>query len=470
MKSIASGRAATKPWPRRLRVSRPLIVLVILLLAIAGYYAYDRFLKPQPAPAPTAQPVAVSRGSLVASVSATGSVIPATTADLAFDTSGRLTELAVSVGQAVKKGDVLAKLDTTALSLAVTQAQAQLASAEAKLASLQAGSTSSDIAQAQAQLKSAQASLDKLKAGPTPAQLQAAQASVASAKTQLQKAQSDLADLQTGPTQDQLTSAQIAIERAKITLQNAQAAYDKISWRPDVGSTKEAMDLWQATTDYAAAKVAYDDAVAGPTQDELDSAQAAVTQAQAQLATAEDNLATLQAGPTEAELASAEAAVLQAQNQLDLKLHPSTDADIQVAQASVEQAKASLQTAQNDLANATLLAPFDGAVSAVNGAVGENVSGTVVTLLDLSAPQLQVTIPETDVAKIQVGQQAMITFEALDGQMLPGKVLSINPQATVQSGVATYAARIEIQSAPQLSQGGSGQGPAAAGKTGQGQA
>lgn len=451
--AVRSGRAEAGLWPRRALT----LVTVLAISTVIGYFAYDRFFKPQPITTAAPQLVAVSRGSVVATVSATGSVVPAATADLSFSASGRLKELNVTIGQAVQKGDVLARLETSDLELQVVQAKAQLASAEAKLKSLQAGSTQADIAQARAQLLVAQAKLATTEAGPTAAALQSAQASVASAGSQLAKAQSDLDNLKAGPTQDSITGAQITLERAKISLHTAQAAYDKISWRPDAAATTEAMNLWQATTDYQAAELTYKTQVAGPTTTDIAIAAASVTSAKAQLATAEASLATLAAGPTADELATAEAAVSQAEKQLDLVLNPATESDLLVAQASVEQARAASQSAQNTLDDATMLAPFAGVVAAANGTVGATVSGVVVSLLDVSSPRLQIALPETDVAKVEVGQQATLTFEALSGQQVTGKVLYITPKATVQSGVATYPAVIAIDTLTNRAQNGATQ-------------
>lgn len=440
---------------RRWLSRRLLFAVVVIAVVIAGYFAYDRFFKPQPAAAPATQQVAVSRGSVVATVSSTGSVVPAQTADLTFGTSGRLVELNASVGQSVKKGDVLARLDTTDLQLEVLKAEAQLATAEANLAKLEAGSSAGEIAQARAQVKSAQATLDKARAGATAADLQSAEAAVASARIQLQKAETDLADLKAGPTQEEQTAAKIAIEKARIALHNAQAAYDKIAWKPNAEATTEAMTLWQATTDFQAAQLAYDKAMAGPTESELNIAEQAVVSAKAALAVAEAKLATLKQGSTEAELAAAEAALIQAQTNLEAKLNPTTAAERQAARASVEQAKVAVQSAKNNLAKATITAPFDGAVAAVNGAVGQTVTGTVMTLLDLSAPLVQITVPETDVAKLEPGQSAMISLEALGGQQVAGRLVSITPKATVSSGVATYTALLALENQAQRGQGAS---------------
>lgn len=466
MRSIANTAVAAKPWPRqRIGLARPLVLLVVAIVAIGGYFAYDRFLKPQPVATVATQKVAVTRGTIATTVSGTGSVVPAQTTDLAFNTSGTLVALNATLGQSVKKGDVLARLETTDLNLALLTAQSTLATAQSNLATLEAGSTAGEIAQARASLKSTQATLNKVRAGATATDLQSAEASVASARSSLQKAETDLADLKSGLTQDEIITAQVNIEKSKIAVHNAQVAYDKIAWRADAGATTEAMNLWQATTDLQAAQVAYNTAMAGPTKSELTVAEQNVVSAKAQLASAEAKLVTLQQGATEDELASAEAALIQAQTQLEQKLNPSTAAQKLAALAAVEQAKVGVQSAQNNLDKAAMVAPFDGIVSTVTGSVGQKVSSTVVTLLDMSAPQLQFTLTESDVAKVAVGQQAVLTFDALgSSQQIAGKVLTISPKATVSSGVATYTATVSIEKSTQGSLGAAG---ATAGQSGQ---
>ncbi|MHB1417516.1 MAG: HlyD family efflux transporter periplasmic adaptor subunit [Chloroflexota bacterium] len=464
MKSIAQTGAGASPRLRARPVPRRIFffLLAAALVVAGGYLAYERYYKPQPIAATTGQPVAVARGSVAASVNATGSVTAATAAKLSFRGAGSqgitgvLTEVVVSAGQAVKKGDVLARLDTTDLQLQLTQAQAQLSSAEAKLASLQAGGRAEDVAQAQAQLDSARAKLSQVKAGASAAERQAAEAAVVAARAQLEKAQADLTKLQTPPTQDEITAAKASEEKAKIALQNAQAAYDKIAWKPDAGASKEAMALWQADADYQAALANYNIKMAGPRPEDVAAATKSVDSATAQLASAQAKLDEVQAGPTAEDLAIAQAAVSQAESQLALKRTPATEADLQVARAAVDQAKAAVQSAQNNLDGATLVAPFDGVVASVNATAGETVSGPLLTLVDPKGLRVDVSLAETDVAKVEVGQAATLTFEALGGQRLQGKVTAIAPSATVQSGVATYLVSLSIEGAPQPREGASG--------------
>ena len=99
----------------------------------------------------------VERGTLLVTVSASGSVEPQARVGLAFESPGRMVEVAVEVGDPVAAGDVLARLDGRRLALQVHQAQAALDLAEAQLAQLQAGARTEEVAAAEANVRAAEA-------------------------------------------------------------------------------------------------------------------------------------------------------------------------------------------------------------------------------------------------------------------------------------------------------------------------
>ncbi|MET8543795.1 biotin/lipoyl-binding protein [Kitasatospora sp. NPDC004799] len=90
---------------------------------------------------PAARTATVSKGTVLATVSGTGTLVSPTDAAQDFTTGGRLTAVEVAVGDAVKKGQVLATVDTTAAQQQVDAAQAAVTTAEANLAKAQAGVT-----------------------------------------------------------------------------------------------------------------------------------------------------------------------------------------------------------------------------------------------------------------------------------------------------------------------------------------
>jgi HlyD family secretion protein len=121
-----------------------------------------------------------------------------------------------------------------------------------------------------------------------------------------------------------------------------------------------------------------------------------------------------------------------------------TETDIAAAQASLIQAQVAVDTAQANLDQATLVTPFDGVVSAVNVVAGSTVSAntSAVTLVDQSKLHIDVSLSETDAAKVQVGQPVTLTFDALPDATLSGTVTSIAPVATTSQNVVTYVAQV----------------------------
>src|ERR1019366_8099061 len=113
---------------------RILTINLVILVAIAavGYWGYSSL---HPSVAPVAlQTVSVARGDVSATVSSSGTVISPNDIGLAPTTAGTLTALYVKPGASVHAGEVLARMDTTALNSAVAQAKGNLAQAKANLA------------------------------------------------------------------------------------------------------------------------------------------------------------------------------------------------------------------------------------------------------------------------------------------------------------------------------------------------
>lgn len=497
----SSGAAAGAPnrailGPRRARWT--VVAALVLLVAGAGYLAYQQLLAP-PATAAAFQTSVVRRGTLTSTVGSTGTVAALTQARLSFSGSGSVAEVKVKAGDAVTKGQDLASLDTTSLALQVSQARSQLSSAEANLAKLKAGSTAQDvnaakvaldaakakldlmlaggrpeeIASAKASLDSARANLSKLKASPTDADLKAAEQGVAAAQASLQQAQNSLATLEAGATPEEIRNAELDVERAKNGLWSAQLSRDGTCGSERVQQYQcdsANASVAAAETGVAVAKNNLAKLMAPAKPEDVTAAERSVASAQAQLQSAQAKLEQAKAGATAEELAAAQAAVTQAEQALTLKQEPYTDADLAAqrqavaqaeanlatkqtpyaeaellsAQASVDQAKAAIALAEYNLANATLKAPFDGVIAAVGINVGEAPASPAITLVDPNDVRLDVTVDEADIAKVQAGQKATITFDSIAGKEFQGQVTGVAPSATITSGVATYQVAISI--------------------------
>jgi HlyD family secretion protein len=230
---------------------------------------------------------------------------------------------------------------------------------------------------------------------------------------------------------DAFVQAQAALDSAENAVTQAQVAYDS-------ARQKELTDISQAEASAQTAQQELD-ALLNPNANDLAQSQAAVTQAQTQPTN-------LQKGGTQASLASAQAQVIQAQASLDKLTAPAIDVDLSAAQASMLQAQANVDSAQRNLDQATLTAPFDGVVSAVGLQVGSlaSSSSTAITIVDRSKLHIEVSLSETDAAKVQIGQPVALTFDALPTATLTGTVAAVAPSATVSQNVVTYPVQIEF--------------------------
>jgi HlyD family secretion protein len=129
-------------WPKR-------IFAAIFILAIAAIAAQS--LKGKKDPPLSAHAVAVKRGSITRKVSAAGKLQAATQVKVSSNVSGDLLELTVDEGSVVKKGQLIAKIDSRRYVAQLKQQAALKAEAEAELA------------QSTVQLQRLKADLDRVK-------------------------------------------------------------------------------------------------------------------------------------------------------------------------------------------------------------------------------------------------------------------------------------------------------------------
>src|SRR6201996_4038838 len=112
---------------------------LVVALAAAGGGSY-LLIQPSASSAPL-QTTAVQQGTVLATVSSSGTLEAAQNLGLNFTTGGKLTNIYVKVGQHGKAGQLLASVDPTSSQQALTQAETQLTTAEAQLSAAEAAET-----------------------------------------------------------------------------------------------------------------------------------------------------------------------------------------------------------------------------------------------------------------------------------------------------------------------------------------
>ena len=374
-----------------------LIVILLTVLLVAGCGGTQA----KPTPTPQAQDIPVV-------VSASGKLLPSRWANLSFRAGGRVVELKMQAGDKVEAKQVLARLDDTDAKLALAQANAAVKMAQAQLAQLKVGARSEEIAQQKQAV-------------------QAVQAALAGAQAQLDQ-------LQAGARQGDLAVADAAVRQAEADWKVVADSYDAVTTGLELSK-----EYGRAGTELTKVEASL--------RYQLQAATQAVTAAKARLAQ-------IKAGPTEAERRGGQAAVAAAQAQydaaqaqLDQMMAGATKEQIAVAEANVAQAQAAADLAQANLDKLQLTAPFAGTVGNVYAREGELLATgqTVVALGDLSSLRVETTdLSEVDVARVTVGQPVNVTFDALKGQTLQGRVTRIAPMSSASQGGVNYTVIVEL--------------------------
>ena len=215
------------------------IVLAIIVLAVVGIRSFTR-------EAVEIRAAAVDHQNLLSTVSTNGRVEPVEYFQAHAAAPGTIAKIYVELGQKVKKGDLLIRMDDAEAVSRLATATATLRTAEANLHDLQQGGTqderiglTSDLSRAQIQQQQSVKDLAALK------QLQqkgAASASeVAAAEQRLQAANASLDVLKTRTTQrygaSDIARAQAQVEEAKASVAAAQSAYAVVNIRSPLAGT-----------------------------------------------------------------------------------------------------------------------------------------------------------------------------------------------------------------------------------------
>jgi membrane fusion protein (multidrug efflux system) len=281
--------------------------------------------------------------------------------------SGQVVKVHIAENQLVKKGDLLAELDSLDYEARVKQAEAELATAQAQA---QAASSQVQVVEASSRggLLSAKALVSGTAAGvgSAAAQIASARATVMRAETEMRKAKLDL-------------------ERAR-ELRAANAV------------PQERLD---------AAQIAFD------------SSQAAVAQAQAQLAVARESKL------------SAETRVREAKGRLDQSAPVDAQlavvkAQADLAKARVRSAEAMLDLARLQLSYTKIVAPSDGIASKLTVHEGQLVGqGQPIIELVPTATYVVANFKETQIGKMKPGQTAEVKIDTYPGRAFEAKIESL---------------------------------------------
>lgn len=416
-----------------------ILIVVLVLLVVGGVVAFENYrANAQASSTSNLQTTTVSRGTISTSVVAAGTVRARQSAQLTWQASGNVGTIDVQAGQVVTAGQVLATLSNANIPQSVVSAQADLVAAKQALADL----LNSTTAQAQAlqNLQNAQTALNNYQNNFPTTQAQA-QADLATAQSNLAIAQNRRAAMNTAQaSQANINAAQSAYDQAVAAVKSAQAVVDSLT--PDQNDpqyTAARTALAKAENTRDAALVTLQWYLGKPNAQDIANADSAVAAAQTTLAKAQQAWEAVKNGPDQTQLALLQAQLADAQRASELvKNGPNPD--------DLAAAKARISGDQTIINTMSIIAPFAGTVTDISNQLNDQVSSgsAAFRIDDLSHIEVDVTVAEIDIPKVQMGMPVEMTFDALGGKAYTGKVVKVALVGTSSQGVVNFIVTVEL--------------------------
>lgn len=393
-------------------------------------------------------------GDLKEIVSVSGIVTPSQESSLAFEKSGRIQSINVKVGDSVKTGQVLSNLSSGVEYAGVLNAQAQLGSAQANLQDALNGPSLTDIAVKQSTVDSAlitlysdyNSSLDTIRIinssltdilGNKISNIftysssyklnfnscdQSLQSKIENDRMSLDKKISDLYDL----SNSNLMFSSLNSEeenKKKIDEISAQVYGSILAVSANLDDINRLLNLPCGISDTT-----------------LDKYRTSLSSAKTSISTLISNISSIKS-----KIESDRSILSSAKISLDQIKAGSTSERIKSLKAMVDQANANLISAKAANSKNSLVAPFDGIVTAVNINPGEISSPNIpaISLISSNSLELKIKLAEVDLVKVKVGNKAIVRLDTYgDSVIFDGVVGQVDPASTKEGNVSAYFAKI----------------------------
>jgi HlyD family secretion protein len=448
------------------------IIALVVLLSVGGVlYAKGKlpFMKKNDKKALTGIKTAkVQRGDITLTITATGTIEPLITVEVRSKASGAITKMAVDTGDKLKAGNLVAEIEKTYTQADVDQAQADLKSAKARMdqavmnIDLQKQLSDTQIKQAQANVITAETKLAQLQE-----QIKLDKESnargVKDSQNDLEIAKLRL-DQAKNPREENINRSKASVDQAKSSMDLALEEYNRLKALHEKLFVSKA-EVDSAKAKYDSAKSQYESSLEqlklteNPSSTEdLKLADKSVIKSEFALATAKQKIDQEKTKEKDVELykSQIEDAKLSLQQALANKKQIEVkEKDLESADASVKRAEVALRNANDKLDDTVVSAPISGTILTKNVAEGQVISSSLgamasagtllVTMADLDKVYIKTDVDETDIGKVEPGQNVKIVVDAFPDKKFQGTVLKIEPQGKTVHNVTTFRVTTELE-------------------------
>jgi HlyD family secretion protein len=379
MKWLENARGFFKSHRKLTLIAGGALVLVIILLIVVSQTVFKKEIA-------TTQTVTLARGNITQTIEVVGAVRAVPSATLTWSTAGIVMPFTAKVGDAVKAGDTILKLEPSSVSSEILLAQTDLITAKNNLILLLTADTD----------------------------YQAASQTLTDAEATYETALADFNSINEN-------SAPIAtVETVIDQYFTAREAY------------------WQAQAAYEATG-----SLADTDQNRLE-AKSAMGEAETAKLTAfhkVTNTMGIYFGNTQEDIYIAYRAAKAALDEARVAWNAARDNSDEIAAA-----EANVQALENTINGSRIIAPFDGNVTDIFTVEGNHVlSGADAIQLDnLDTLVVDVTITEVDINTVKVGDPATITFDAIANKTYNGVVSQVGDSGTTSSGIVNFNVTVTI--------------------------
>jgi len=408
-----------------------LVLVGVLFLALVGYRVYQALSKPsgrgsrRSRAGAAVPPVTVDKASmkrLQFEFDQVGNVESSQNVDIVAKSAGPIMELLVRQGDAVRKGQVLVRIDPS-------QARANLLKKKSDLANTQF--TYYQL-QAQQKLTDVQASSGISIAG---ADLQAAESNVSKTE-QVYSATRTQGTTTITQAQAKLVGAKAQFRQSQVDFDTAKAKYERMlglqrqgfASNADVQDSYRTMLSQDAAVDLQEANVraAEKEVINAGAQAKKDS-----VSAKADIDVSRFNQVSKQASLEEARAGASKSEAFRQQ--------------LKAQQSLVHAAEADLETAQLQLQDTVLKSPVNGYVSDRNLDVGAMASLGSAILTVQSGQQVWVvtSLPQEVISRVDKGHPVEVTIDGLRGQVFPGRVFS--KDSSIDTASRQFNVRVTLE-------------------------
>ncbi len=439
---------------------RAVLVVLIIALPFFIYFVYDKYQTANPGG--FYQTINPEKRNLVKTISINGEIVPDKEILLSSDVSGKITDIYVEIGQTVKQGELIARIENAKQRADVMQtlgalrsATAQVKSAEVLLDKAINGSTQEDRKISASQVSASETGLDL---------------AYESARNSLQNAYAGTITAIIFGTDNMINNASSANPTLSFTSTNSivgnsaqnmrsttvskiverhknRSAYsisaDKID--EELQNTKNELIKLREFIDTLS--IALNGAITSPTvsSDTIDAYTTMLNTARSQVLT---NITAL----TNARFAivSADKALKTAKESKNKVFASTREEDIEIAKIGVDAAKAlelsasgNYQAAKSALDKTYIYSPQSGTVTDLFKEVGEFASGSSpVVKISSENRYVSALVSEVDIAKIDVGMDVTIQLDAFKDQVFTGIVDFIYPNKQEVLGIGYYEIKV----------------------------